>query len=1046
MNYIPGMKVVLKGREKFGFAEIDSYSEDNEHIVVSYYYSPVDRETLSVKEHELTYDILPHQTRCFAFKKDEIYYGRIIVCQTEDTFPRCYYVKWPNENDLEKCDEDSFKVKAYNNSLSPINVLSQFSYETPFFFDQRYNLIKNIYEQNRLCEGLIALPSSKIEFFDHQVEVARKILQDPIIRYLLSDEVGLGKTVEAGLILRQITLDWNYANILVFVPKVLVNQWEEELTVRFGLPNVAVYPHEGMIELIDSNPDFIVIDEAHRIVSTNEDIPEKNNLYQAAKKLSHKTRHILLLSATPVLHRDSDLLALLHLLDPNSFKLDGLAALKTILKMRQELGKTLLALSKARFPLLVRRHAKKMREILSADPLVESLVEKIIQSEDAEILNYSNALEAHISESYRLNRRMIRTRRSWLREEFGIGERKIIEQQREYDLDEDSMSNLWSHLENWRIEVASIENEQDYYSSLYIKIAQAIASDHVQLKSILHGLDKNVESPAQKEIINNMLYVLSNIEEDNDRISLLCMFIQGRLRRDPPTHKHVVFCTTSSIVNQIKKRLLGIIEPDLFQTITIENKNKECESALKRFQNDPSCRFLIADTIIEEGINLQFAEGFVLYDMPWDPMRIEQRFGRLDRINRVHDIPCWIILSSEEDNLAFDEAWCEVLKRGFGVFEDSLSDLQFLIDRKMPELTRKVFEGGPEALLAVINDLHEEIMEERELIAEQDVIDGLRLTEKVGSNLRENLDTIDIEAKNFSKSLKFYLERNLKFKLWWLTDDVFTYKINDEPLLPVFKLEKLIRDLQYPTTHHRELANKNSDLKLLRPGCSSLISIQEVLSWDDRGRVFAMWRRAKQILEPKIIFRVINKIELNRDKIEGLKNIYGWDKISQNGLIRLISSWLPESIVELFLDEKKHGAADEFKQLCLPTYRSSKSDTNLGGIRSIFLRNLFTGEAWPRLCNDIGKASLDLVVASDKFKLMKATALTKARRHFDLLSAQLEARANSGIEEEVSIRRELDEQKTLFSTILDMIEKPQLSIDTVGVYVFSETPFWEIEQ
>jgi len=110
------------------------------------------------------------------------------------------------------------------------------AHETPFFFEQRRALLWELLRQNRLCHGLPAFLSSKIELLQHQVEIAARILRDPTIRYLLADEVGLGKTIEACIVLRQLRLDAPDVRSAVFVPDALVRTapwWHSSDCTRF---------------------------------------------------------------------------------------------------------------------------------------------------------------------------------------------------------------------------------------------------------------------------------------------------------------------------------------------------------------------------------------------------------------------------------------------------------------------------------------------------------------------------------------------------------------------------------------------------------------------------------------------------------------------------------------------------------------------------------------------------------------------------------------------------------------------------------------------
>src|SRR5439155_18919809 len=146
----------------------------------------------------------------------------------------------------------------------PVATLSSLAHETPFLFERRSEWLGRYLRQVSLSRGLRGLISSKIELFPHQVEVVRRVLQDPVVRYLLADEVGLGKTIEAGVILRQLRLDAPGLRILVLVPRLLVSQWQDELARRFGLDKLDVKPHEDIRVCDDDPPGMLVIDEAQR--------------------------------------------------------------------------------------------------------------------------------------------------------------------------------------------------------------------------------------------------------------------------------------------------------------------------------------------------------------------------------------------------------------------------------------------------------------------------------------------------------------------------------------------------------------------------------------------------------------------------------------------------------------------------------------------------------------------------------------------------------------------------------------------------------------
>src|SRR5262249_49524755 len=151
------------------------------------------------------------------------------------------------------------------------------------------------------------------------------------------------------------------------------------------------------------------------------------------------------------------------------------------------------------------------------------------------------------------------------------------------------------------------------------------------------------------------------------------------------------------------------------------------EAELERFRDDPECRVVACDGVLEEGANLQFATALILFDLPFAAMRVEQRIGRLDRLDRVDDVPVQLILTVDDAALAPDAAWREVLVSGFGLYRSSMADLQFLIEREMPWLLGRLINAGPQGLAEAAPEVRNRVEAERRLLAEQDVVDGLQL-------------------------------------------------------------------------------------------------------------------------------------------------------------------------------------------------------------------------------------------------------------------------------------------------------------------------------
>ena len=174
-----------------------------------------------------------------------------------------YFVEFPN-GVTERCAARELKVRWRRPLTDPVAMLKVRAVETRFFHDRRINFLDSFTEQRAACQGLGGVLSAGVEMHLHQVGAARRVLQDPIRRYLLADEVGLGKTIEAGMILRQLMIDHS-GPVLVVVPATLKAQWSSELQTKFRLGQFgdrAMLATHDQVERIGVEPRLaVVVDE-----------------------------------------------------------------------------------------------------------------------------------------------------------------------------------------------------------------------------------------------------------------------------------------------------------------------------------------------------------------------------------------------------------------------------------------------------------------------------------------------------------------------------------------------------------------------------------------------------------------------------------------------------------------------------------------------------------------------------------------------------------------------------------------------------------------
>ena len=191
------------------------------------------KQNFNITELELVY--LSPQTRVYL--KDDSGQWKIGRVKDYDdaTNPEMdYLISFPNHKEDWYASEE-LEVRCLLPTIDPTEVLSASGGESQFLYDSRKNVQKWLIDLRASSRGITALTSASIDLVVHQVNIVRKILTDPIQRYLLSDEVGMGKTIEAGIVARQCLLDSQSSKVLIIVPSHLLYKWERVKEVKKNL-------------------------------------------------------------------------------------------------------------------------------------------------------------------------------------------------------------------------------------------------------------------------------------------------------------------------------------------------------------------------------------------------------------------------------------------------------------------------------------------------------------------------------------------------------------------------------------------------------------------------------------------------------------------------------------------------------------------------------------------------------------------------------------------------------------------------------------------
>ncbi len=811
---------------------------------------------------------LPEQTRVYYYNSSLGFWeiGRLI-----DDHGATLYVKFPNGSNRIVKAVDAF-VRWAQPIVDPTPFLGGKINETPMFSDCRSGFVRSLISQRAATFGMSALASSAIELEAHQIEVVRRVLQDPVQRYLLADEVGLGKTIEAGILIRQCFLDGgDDAQVIVIVPEALVPQWRNELATKFFLGHlldkslqVVALSDAAEIRSHLNGASMLVIDEAHHLTSRR--MTTDVSLYEDLATAAQRIERVLLLSATPALHNERGFLEMLHLLDPHTYALDDEAGFRKRIASRQALAEIVAGLTPdnvlfidepldqlvALFPgdEVLQSHASDLRGVTDAMP-----------AEDDPILASSIArLRAHVSEVYRLHRRILRHRRRSISGLTPDRAGAII-----FDYRSDESASLASAIEDWRFrETVSLGSDSQTKA----------ATDRGRV--LLQLLERQLQYPRSGSGSVGFLARQTHLLGDVERFKAA-----SRLLGDPDIfearfealvaamkpllgsrQQFVIFCSDARTADAIAAELpsrLGVVV----------DRHDPSDEAWLRFNSDPSRPVLVCDRRAEEGLNLQGGRKIIVhYDLPLNPNRVEQRLGRADRYGSGDAIRS-VMLNCLDNPL--EGAWIAYLDRGLRVFDRSIASLQYLIEETTRGLGATIFSEGLEA----ITDLTEEsageagsIDREMKNIDQQDSLDALGIP---SSDMLDLLTDVDEDWEQMEQDASAWIEQTLQFARVGEPMDTtnpkearsFRYRYathGQHTLVPLetfytnckssvdrtsaATINRVIRTV--PMSYRRRTAlgalGRSVGTRLLRYGDSFVTGMWSITQADDRGRSTAMWR------------------------------------------------------------------------------------------------------------------------------------------------------------------------------------------------------------
>ncbi|MET9346282.1 protein DpdE [Streptomyces termitum] len=946
--------------------------------------------------------------------------------------------------------------------------------ESPLLADKRRPFLQSILAQRAAAHGMRGALSSSIELHKHQIETAWRILQDPVQRYLLADEVGLGKTIEAGLVIRELMLENPGLSVQLILPPFLVGQWRRELQNKF---HTADFPGAWIRFSRDDTPetwqaaDLVVVDEAHNLARlADHDQEQLSARYRRLAEIAEESPRLLLLSATPALNNEQMFLALLKLLDPALYRHTTTADLRQRMQDRSGLGRLFLGLRPGVPGILLNKRLAELDAAFPGDPEVCGLIAQAtlaISGQDQDALGEAiNSLRTHVSDAYRVHRRMLRTRRTTALE----GAYRLTGRGRPASvfLGKDILTETTRLLENWRQQAwAACETDEEARREAASALAKAVSLclDPDALRQ--WARNRPAATPGEREALDQIDSDLRFI----DRKSSISRPLADELTYlFTASERPVVFCPTPHMATELAGELQDLLPGRVLTHVTGAPPDLT-EQAVRSFEQTQQACVLVADASAEEGRNFQFADLLVHVGLPTTANRLEQRIGRCDRWDAHRDGHTWrsCQVVQQGDTCSFTAAWAQILTDGFSIFDKSVASLQHAVEAATETAWDLLFTQGPGAAAEAVTAVRQILQDETERVREQDALDSLEAPADERSVYGRMTAFEDQEVGFATLCDALFSSRggpgNLQFEpagdpvRATGSYELFKQSGHGQAQIPLIPTARLQRDFlplaRQQGTFRRDVAVDKEGLHLYRYGDRFIDAVCDFLWNDDRGRAFGMWRWLPQWTRTeRLAYRFDYAVEADPLKACGADGTDPLTRMLADVLLlddpslkRRADGMFPPLIATVWLDQDGTPLTDARHLQALqapyskPVAAEQGGDYALNRKRIERVYDMIPAGRWAHAWRTAESSARRAVLGQHTVAEAQATAVATAKADLAKRLRQLHLRAARAADNERDfLTREVHNESMASQALVQAMETLSLRLDSTGVVVVSGRP------